>query len=183
MKYEKTAKAVSEIDESFIAEADEALILKERLRKKRLQRLCSAAACLVLAVGIITAVYSGSNRVLVNGEALGKATALISNVLPRSASVPFGETDINGETVELYLEFKKETQLSCDASEISVSADNGVERTLNTGEKISIKGKARVKIYVPKGITEITVKTDGGYDLHLFRDAQTSLWYAEKNDN
>lgn len=182
MKYEKTANAVSEIDEKFIAEADEALIIKERLRNKRLQRLCSAAACFVLAAGIITAVYSGSNRVLVNGVALGKAPALISNVSPRSASVPFDETDINGETVELSLEFKKETQLSCDASEISVSADNGIEKTLKTGEKISIKGKARVKIFVTNGLTDITIKTDSGYDLHLFRDAQTSLWYVNKND-
>ena len=87
VKNEKTAKALSHIDDALIEEADESRIVRERIRMRRTVRLCGLAACLVLIVGVFALVNNG-NDVLFNGSVLDSTPVELAANLPRSAVAP-----------------------------------------------------------------------------------------------
>lgn len=178
VKSEKTAKALSHIDDSLIEEADESRIICERIRVRRTVRLCGLAACLVLIVGIFALVNNG-NDVLFNGSILDSTPVELTVNTPRSAASPADASAL--ECVEFALEFKNTTQIQCEEAEISVRAGKGGQVT--EGDSYTVKGNVTVRVFVPEKDLSCVIRTDNGSDIVLKKDPATCSWYINLENN
>ncbi len=171
MKNELLARAMTEIDDALIAEANERPARSKVTHRTLLQavyRWGTIAACALLVLGVVIAGNLGSNDVLLYGESITDQSKMIN--MPRAIAHMI-DTEI-----PLELEFKKETTLTLTEGVMTV-LDGGGEVVFE-GSEYTVRGSISMILTLPAEATEALIETDRGYNIVLTKDIQSGNWYV-----
>ncbi len=176
MKNELLARAMTEIDDRLIAEADEAPArskITHRSLMRNISRYGSIAACALIMIGLIVAGTLGGNDVLLYGESIADAPRTVNEYMPRAVAHVIDEIDAE---VPLELEFKKETKLTIREGSLTVLDNKG--DTIYEGGEYTAKGSLSVILTIPAEVTEVCIETDRSYNIVLTKDTESGVWYV-----
>ncbi len=176
MKNELLAKAMTEIDDALIAEADERAAgskITRRSLMRNIYRFGSLAACALIMIGLIVAGNLSSQEVLLYGKSIAEEPGTVSEYMPRAVAHLIDEIDVE---IPLELQFKKETALTLCEGSLTVLDNKG--DTIYVGGEYTAKGSLSVILTIPAEATEVCIETDRSYNIVLTKDAQSGIWYV-----
>ncbi len=180
MKNEFMARAMTEIDEALIAEADEIPAKSSKITARTLMRAVyrwgAVAACAILVVGILLASNIGGQDVLLYGESIADQPRTVGEYMPRSIAHIVETVEIEDVNLPLELEFKKETKLTLTEGSMLVldSAGNSVYE----GSEYTASGSISMILTLPGNLTECVIETNRGYNIVLTQDGESHIWYV-----
>ena len=179
MKNEKMAQAMSYIDDSFIAEANEIRTPRAKVLDgsymKSFIKYGSVAACFIFVIGIMLVARLNSD-VLLYGESISNEPKTITEYMPRSVAHSLEPISLANISLPLELNFKRFTKLTLDKGEMTVLDKNG--NTLYSGTEYTAKGGVSICLSFPADVTEATIKTNRGYNIMLTKDDESGVWYV-----
>ena len=180
MKNEFMARAMTEIDDALIAEADEIPAKSSKITARSLMRQVyrwgSIAACALLVVGILLASNIGTQDVLLYGESIADQPRTVGEYMPRSIAHIVETVEIEDVNLPLELEFKKETKLTLTEGIMLVLDSNG--NTVYEGNEYTASSSVSVILTLPGNLTECVIKTNRGYNIVLTQDGESHIWYV-----
>lgn len=180
MKNEFMARAMTEIDEALIAEADEIPAKSSKITARSLMRHVyrwgSVAACALLVVGILLASNIGGQDVLLYGESIADSPRTVGEYMPRAIAHIVDTMEVEDISLPLELEFKKETKLHLTEGSMMILDENG--ETLYEGQEYTAKGKVSMILSFPGDAEKCIIETGRGYNIVLTQDGESHIWYV-----
>ena len=180
MKNEFMARAMTEIDEALIAEADEMPAKSSKITARTLMRhvyrFGAVAACALLVVGILLAGNIGGQDVLLYGESIADSPRTVNEYIPRSVAYVVDTIEIENINLPLELEFRKETKLTLTEGSMIVLDESG--NTVYEGREYLASGKTSICLILPGDVGECVIETSRGNNIVLTRDAESGIWYV-----
>ena len=180
MKNEFMARAMTEIDEVLIAEADEMPVRSSKITARTLARQVyrwgSIAACAILVVAVLIAGNIGGQDVLLYGESIADSPRTVGEYMPRSIAHIVETVEIEDVSLPLELEFKKETKLTLTEGSMLVLDSNG--NTVYEGTEYTVSASVSIILTIPGDLSECIIETNRGYNIVLTQDGESHIWYV-----
>lgn len=180
MKNEFLARAMTEIDEALIAEADERPAKSSKITARSLMRhvyrFGAVAACALLVVGVLLASNLGGQDVLLYGESIADSPRTVGEYMPLSIARIVETAEVEDVNLPLELEFKKETKLTLTEGSMLVLDSEG--NTAYEGTEYTASGKLSVILTLPGDLSECVIETNRGYNIVLTQDGESHVWYV-----
>ena len=182
MKNEKMARAMTNIDDRLIDEANITRIDRKARIPRSFTRFGSLAACLILVVGIF--ILAGKqDLILLDGQKLTREPRELTIVVPEPRDISIGTHSQTYQPakssysypIELAFSFSKAKKLSCSTAEMIVINDDG--DIVHTGDGYMAEGKTIIRLPLTDEMSDIIISTDRGYNIVLTKDENTDQWY------
>lgn len=174
------ARAMTEIDEALIAEADERPAKSSKITARsfvrQVYRFGAVAACALLVVGVLLAGNIGGQDVLLYGESIADSPRTVNEYIPRSVAYIVDTIEVEDINIPLELEFKKKTTLTLTEGSMIVFDENG--DTVYEGREYLASGKVSICLTLPGDTDECVIETSRGDNIVLTRDAESGIWYV-----
>ena len=180
MKNELLARAMTNIDDELIEQANEMPVRRAKVLRpnfvRYITRWGSIAACVAVMIAVVIATRVGGNDVRLYGESITDAPRVITEFMPRSFTHSVDPISITAVSLPLELEFDKSTTLTLESGSMEVLDEAG--NTVYSGEQYTVKGAVSVCITLPPDATQCKITTDRGYNIVLRQDEESGLWYV-----
>ena len=174
------ARAMTEIDEALIAEADEIPAKSSKITARTLMRhvyrFGAVAACALLVVGILLVSNIGTQDVLLYGESIADSPRTVSEYMPLSIARIVETAEIEDVKLPLELEFKKETKLTLTEGSMIILDSEG--NTAYEGTEYTVSGSVSIILTLSGNLTECVIGTNRGYNIVLTQDGESHIWYV-----
>ena len=180
MKNEFLARAMTNIDDELIEQANEMPVRQAKVLRpnfvRHITRWGSIAACVAVMIAIVIATRVGGDDVRLYGESITDAPRTITEFMPRSFTHSVDPISITAVSLPLELEFDRSTTLTLQNGSMEVLDEAG--NTVYSGEQYTVKGAVSVCITLPPDTTQCIITTDRGYNIVLRQDEASGLWYV-----
>lgn len=180
MKNELLARAMTNIDDELIEQANEMPTRQAKVLRpnfvRNITRWGSIAACVAVMIAIVIATRMSGDDVRLYGESITDAPRTITEFMPRSVTHSVDPISLTAVSLPLELEFDKSTTLTLTEGSMEVLDQNG--DTLYSGEKYTAHGSVSMCITLPPYATQCKITTDRGYNIVLEQDGESGLWYV-----
>ena len=180
MKNEFMARAMTEIDEALIAEADEKPAKGSKVTARTLMRHAyrfgAVAACALLIIGVLIASNLGGQDVLLYGESIADSPRTVSGYMPLSIARIVETAEIEDVKLPLEFEFKDKTKLTLTEGSMTVLDSEG--NTAYEGTEYTVSGSVSVILTLSGNLSECVIETNRGYNIVLTQDGESHIWYV-----
>lgn len=180
MKNEFMARAMTQINEDLITEAEESVARRAKILTPNLARQIyrwgSIASCLALLIGVLLVSGHSGNKVMLYGETVTDTPRSITEYMPRAVTYSVDPALLTEVSLPLEFEFKRSTELSVNGGKMIVLGGEG--DTLFEGSSYTAKGEVSVCLVLPPDVTNCIITTDRGYNIVLAKDVESELWYV-----
>ncbi len=180
MKNELLARAMTNIDDELIEQANAAPVRRARILKlktaQQITRWGSIAACVAVMIAVVIATRMSGNDVRLYGESITDAPRTITEFMPRSVTHSVDPISLTAVSLPLELEFDRSTTLTLETGSMEVLDQNG--NTIYSGEQYCVRGSVSMCITLPPYATRCVINTDRGYNIVLEQDGESALWYV-----
>ncbi len=174
------ARAITQIDQALIEEADEMPSRRKLISPQLLTGLTrygSIAACLVLLVGAVLLGNMRGPNTLLYGEEITEQPRMITEYIPRSIAYSLEPVAITEVSLPLELEFSRKTHLTASIGELIVIDGDG--NVTHRGTEFAANGEVSLCLSLPEGTQSCVIETDRDYNIVLELDGESGLWYVK----